>query len=296
MPIDLSIPSTGKITLFVEDPLTRDYLREVWENPIDVVFRLGGGNDGVRAIVKTFEDEGHPNVFGVTDRDFREANRDEWFNPAKTFRTFVLPVHEIENCLLHADALHASTFHNRNLSRDDIENRMSVKAKDLCWWAACRETIAELKRRFREPFVPDPSQAIGDRNAAIAHICNSPWFAKLGGEAARSERSDIEDLLASDHLRMSDRLADGTWRQDFPGKEILRGVAGWMCDRPAMHRFPSRDSDFYSDLAKEIGRWQVANDDVPDHLKALLEALRRRIANARSVSGSSASGDGLEQT
>src|SRR4051812_5537214 len=116
MPLDLSIPATAMIGLIVEDPLTRDYLGAVWANPIEVAFVLGGGNEGVRAIVKSFEEEGIPNVFGVTDRDFRPSNHADWFNPARTFRTFVLPVHEVENYLLDAPALEASPYHNRGLN------------------------------------------------------------------------------------------------------------------------------------------------------------------------------------
>lgn len=58
MPLDLSIPATATMALVVEDSLTRDYLRAIWEDPIDITFVRGGGNDGVRAIVKSFEEEG----------------------------------------------------------------------------------------------------------------------------------------------------------------------------------------------------------------------------------------------
>lgn len=279
MPIDLSIPATARITLFVEDPLTRDYLRRVWDTPIDVEFRLGGGNDGVRAIVKTFEQEGHPNVFGVTDRDFRPSNQAEWVNPTKQFRSFVLPVHEIENYLLQAEALHASPYHNRGLGVADLERRMREKATGLCWWAACRETIAELKRRFRDPFVPDPRQAVVDEESAYRHICDSEWFEKLARGAARSAESDIRQQLRDDRERMGLALESGAWRRDFAGKEILRDVAGWMCDETRISKFPTPRAQFYSDLAKEIGAWQMVNDAIPEDLAALLLALRTRIAS-----------------
>ena len=118
MPIDLSIPSTATIVLWVEDPVTRDYLKAVWRNPSLIAFRLGGGNDGVRAIVRAFDEEGYQNVLGLIDRDFQPSNQDGWSNPAKTFRTFVLPVHEIENYLLDANALHSSRYRNRGLGSD----------------------------------------------------------------------------------------------------------------------------------------------------------------------------------
>ena len=278
MALDLSIPSGATLVLWVEDPLTRDYLRAIWGNPTDVAFRLGGGNEGVRAIVKAFEEEGHPNVFGVTDRDFRPSNRAEWTNPAKTFRTFVLPVHEVENYLLDSAALEASRYQNRGIDAVAIESRMAGKASQLSWWAACRDAIAELKRRFREPFVPDPKQSVIDEATARAHICGSPWFVKLATETGRSSEADVHSLLASSHGEATARLVDGTWRLDFAGKEILRDVAGWMCDRTQIPKFPSTDSEFYIDLAKAIAVCQRTNGAVPADLTDLLAALKARIA------------------
>ncbi len=69
----------------------------------------------------------------------------------------------------------------------------------------------------------------------------------------------------------------------FAGKEILRDVAGWMCDRTAIPRFPSTDVGFYADLAKAIARWQVANNAVPADLANLLAALKARVAPPPSV-------------
>jgi hypothetical protein len=278
MALDLSIPSGATLVLWVEDPLTRDYLRAIWANPTGIAFRLGGGNEGVRAIVKAFEEEGHRNVFGVMDRDFRTSNKSEWTDPAKTFRTFTLPVHEVENYLLEAPAFHTSRYQNRRVDVASIEARMIQKASQLCWWAVCRDAIAELKRRFREPFVPDPKQSVTDETMAHAHICGSAWFAKLAMEAGRSSEADVHTLLSVSHARASDRLADGTWRSDFPGKEILRDVAGWICDRTKIRRFPSSDGEFYSDLAKSIAAWQLDNGAVPTDLTALLTALHMRIA------------------
>jgi hypothetical protein len=232
MPLDLSIPATATIALIVEDPITRDYLREAWGSPIEIAFVLGGGNDGVRSIVRSFEEEGFPNVFGVTDRDFRPSNHPEWRNPAKTFRTFVLPVHEVENYLLDAPALQASAYHNRGLDVGPIERRMSTKASGLCWWAACRESIAVLKLRFREPFIPDPTQAITDELSARAHICGSEWFNKLAGGAAQSTVADVHALLSANHTAATERLADGSWRKEFAGKEILRDVLGGSATDP----------------------------------------------------------------
>jgi hypothetical protein len=270
----------GQINLWVEDDLTRAYLGALW-NDSAVKFLIGGGRDGVGAILKDAEDTGYTNVFGLTDRDFRPSNRVDWSNPSKNFRTFVLPVHEVENYLLHPLALQASRYQNRDLDVTAIEARMLATANRLCWWAACRDTIAELKRRFREPFVPDPKQSVTDEASARAHICESTWFAKLAAEMGRSSEADVHAILAASHAAASARLADGTWRQEFAGKEILRDVASWMCDRTRIPKFPSSDGEFYGDLAKAIAIWQLTNGTIPSELSELLDALKARIARPR---------------
>ena len=60
---------------------------------------------------------------------------------------------------------------------------------------ACREAVAELKRRFREPFVVDPPCTLSSHSAARDHICNSPWFQKLDAESARTKAPEIDQLL-----------------------------------------------------------------------------------------------------
>jgi len=268
---------SGQINLWVEDVLTRAYLDALWNDPA-VKFLIGGGRDGVGAILKDAEDAGYTNVFGVIDRDFGPSNLADWMNPVKTFRKFVLPVHEVENYLLDPPALEASRYQNRGIDVAAIEGRMIAKANQLCWWVACRDAIAERKRRFREEFVPDPKQSVVDEATARAHICGSPWFQKFAADAGRSSEGDVHALLTNARTSASDRLADGTWREDFAGKEILRDVAGWMCDHTKIPKFPSSDVEFYSDLAKGVAAWQVANSAVPADLIKLLAALKARIA------------------
>lgn len=95
----------GAINLWVEDELTRDYLRKVWQEDPAIVFYVGGGNEGITAVLKEAELAGLHNVFALIDRDFGITNRADWNNPAKTSRRFVGSVHEVENHLLDADAL-----------------------------------------------------------------------------------------------------------------------------------------------------------------------------------------------
>src|SRR5271157_1096717 len=209
----------GSINLWVEDALTREYLSTLWNDP-SVFFLVGGGNEGVRAIVKDAEEAGFANVFGLTDRDFRPTNKPGWNDPNRTFRTFVLPVHEIENYLLDSRSLRSSLFNNRGLSETDIQTIIEEAAGRLCWWAACRDVVAELKRRFREPFVADPPCTLDSQDAAKDQICGSEWFKKLESETAKTKVSDIDQLLIDSFKRARDRLGDGSWRINFAGKEI----------------------------------------------------------------------------
>jgi hypothetical protein len=271
----------GIINLWVEDELTREYLSAVWNFPTDVFFLIGGGNEGVGAVVKDAASAGFANVFGLVDRDFRPTNRSNWNAAGKTFRTFVLPVHEIENYLLDPEALAASRLNTLKRTAAQIEGYLVAASGRLTWWAACRHVVAELKGRFREPFVADPPcGTIADEASAVDHICTSPWFVKLAPEAARTRQEDVRRLLADAHREAESQLSDGTWRTEFAGKEIYHDVGSRICDRRALGRpgYQPTQVEFDIDLAKNIAEGQVANNRIHDDLLALLEALRLRIS------------------
>ncbi len=271
----------GIINLWVEDELTREYLSAVWNSPPDVFFLIGGGNEGVIAVLKDAELAGYPNVFGIIDRDFRPTNRADWNAPGKTVRRFVWPVHEIENYLLDPEALASSRLNTLKRTAAQIEGYLMAAAGRLTWWAACRYVVAELKGRFRDPFVADPAcGTIADEASYVDHICTSNWFGKLAQEAARTTREDVRDLLADAHLRAQSQLSDGTWRTEFAGKEIYRDVGSRICDltAPTLRGYTPKMVDI--DLAKDVAAGQAANSRVPHDLLDLLAALRSRISTA----------------
>ncbi|MGP0063676.1 MAG: hypothetical protein ACLQGP_08785 [Isosphaeraceae bacterium] len=269
------------INLWVEDQLTRAYLDAVWNSP-DVGFLIGGGNEGVLGIVNDAEKAGYPNVFAVIDRDFRQSNRSSWMDPAKTSRRFILSVHEIENHLLDPTALAACRFNNRGKTAAEIETMMTTAAGRLGWWAACRDVVAELRKRFREGFLNDPTCAVSCGDEARDHICQSPWFQKLAQETARTTEADIHRLLSDAHVRANQSLSDGRWKTEFAGKEILRDVGSRICDHTSFPRHSTTSTPFDEDLAKEVGAWQRANKAVPADLTDLLAALQQRISRART--------------
>jgi hypothetical protein len=274
----------GIINLWVEDELTREYLSAVWNHPTDVFFLIGGGNEGVSAVVKDAESAGFANVFGLIDRDFRPTNRSRWSSPGKTFRTFVLPVHEIENYLLDPEALVASRLNTLRRTATQIEGYLTAAAGKLTWWAACRQVVAELKSRFRDSFIADPPcGVIADEVNALGHICDSDWFRKLPREAARTSQEDVRQILDVAHQNAQSHLTDGNWRIEFAGKEIYHDIGSRICNRNAddLRGYRPTTVEFAIDLAKSIAAWQSANSRVPQDLVDLLAALRLRIAANR---------------
>jgi hypothetical protein len=265
------------INLWVEDELTRAYLDAVWNSP-SVAYLIGGGSEGVGAIVNDAEKAGYPNVFAVMDRDFREADKTSWTNPKKTSRRFILPVHEIENYLLDASALAASRFNNLSKPESEIEAMMTGTATRLCWWAACRDVVAELRRRFRAGFLGDPACTVDSEDQARDHICQSSWFQRLAHETSRTGVVDVHQLLSDAHLRARQSLCDGNWKVEFAGKEILHDVGSHICHRPGLKNYNPSRAEFDEDLAKEVGAWQRRNQAVPRDLTDLLAALQQRIA------------------
>jgi hypothetical protein len=269
----------GVINLWVEDRLGREYLSSLWANDPGIAFFVAGGNEGVRAVVADAEKAGFPNVFGVIDRDFRPTNQPHWFSPQKNFRTFVLPVHEMENYLLDPEAIAQSRLNTLNQTAEQVREHLKRSADRLAWWSACRGVIAELKRRFRDHFVPDPGcGVITDAVTAIDHICSSAWFLGLATELSRNTRADIQRLLVDAYQQAVTYLADGKWLIEYSGKEIYRDVGSHICDRQKLSGYNATSTEFDIDLAKDIASRQISNNSVPQDLSDLLKALKQRIA------------------
>ena len=238
---------------------------------------MGGGIDGVKAIAQDAKRSGLRNVFAVVDRDLRKSNRIDWFSPGKTFSEFVPPVHEVENHLLDPAALAACPYNNRCKTRDEIEGFLLSRARNLCWWVACLETVAELKSRFRDECIRNPRYpTVNDLDPAVNHVLSDNWFQKLDRETARSTAADVRQLVLDNHAKATQRLNDGSWRDEFAGKEILNHVGSQIVDwQKTARKGPTADS--LPDLAKEVADWQVKNQTVRQDLLDLRLALKERI-------------------
>ncbi len=264
----------GAINLWVEDPLVRDYLREAWAGDPAVVFYVGGGREGVLAIVKEAEEAGLRNVFAYVDRDLYETNRPDWTDPNKTSRRFVASVHEIENFLLDEEALAGCRLNTGNRTCDEIRDRLQQRAAELDWWMACRRVIVEIREGFWKGFPahPNPSQ-VNSQSTAEQYLRSSPWLDTLPQRTAGLRPADVSDRLAAEYRVTRQQIADGSWKTQFSGRELFRSIRGWVY---TVQQSASSPSVLDADLANSVGRWQADNQRVPQELADLLAAMKVR--------------------
>jgi hypothetical protein len=264
----------GAINLWVEDTLTRDYLRKVWQDHPALVFYVGGGIEGVNAVLREAEIAGLNNVFAFVDRDFGTSNRPNWNNPAAGSRRFVSSHHEIENHLLAPDAIAGCSLNTGRRSAADIEARMHQRATELAWSTACRCVIAEAKRNTLQNFPAHPKcPPVTDQATAESYILGLPWWAQLQAFAPSLANANLKAKLLAHHAAVSSWLGSKQWTVEFSGKELFLHVSGWVYANPVPGGSPAAN---HSDLAKAVGEWQAANNQVPQELSELLTVLKAR--------------------
>jgi hypothetical protein len=279
MTAESSIPSLyrGKINLWVEDVLTREYLKGIWEDDPDFFFLIAGGNENIAAILKDAEERGYTNVFGYVDRDFGPSNRANWTDTTKRARRFVSNSHEIENFLLDKDALAGCALNTESRSAPDIDNRLKARASELVWWMACRSVIVELRKDFREDFLEHPKcPDVYDLDSAERYITSQGWFAGLKIRAYNvSAPGEISKRVTAAKGIMANTIDDGSWRIHFSGKELFRHVRGLIYKK--LPRSDVSKTELDLDVAKSVARWQVDNCSVPKELVVLRQVMRQRV-------------------
>lgn len=264
----------GLINLWVEDTMTRDYLRKVWQDPPAIMFYVGGGNEGVSAVLREAEIAGLNNVFAFIDRDFNASNRANWNNPVATSRRFVSSCHEIENHLLAPDALANCALNTGNRNAADIKMRMHQRATELAWWLACRCVIAETRAATLQDFPSHPKcPPVVDQTSAEAYILGLSWWAHIQAYVPSLTSADLCTRLAVHYANVRTWLGTDQWTVEFPGKELFLHVSGWVYSNPPAGGSATLNQ---SDLAKSIGEWQAANNQVPQELTDLLTVLKSR--------------------
>lgn len=249
------------IILWVEDPLTRTYLRALWADP-DISFLVGGGNDAVVAAVRDARMNGEGNVFGFRDRDFLESNTSDWYDPNKQPHVFRPIRHEIENYLIRPDILAVldPNLNPQGRTEADLHERALAFATTSLWWMVCRAVIHDANREVIHQFPIHPSW--GSRNlldaaSARTHL-EQALSASTWGQGVATWVSDIRATWISDRMEIQRKfyqaaLDGGSWPEIWSGKDIFKELAGHV-------NTGKRKAVAADELAKAIGGWQNQNE------------------------------------
>jgi hypothetical protein len=115
---------------------------------------------------------------------------------------------------------------------------------------------------------------VTNETQAREYIVQCSWFKELASRSSATSAVEIERMLAAAHTIAQTQLQDGTWRQEFSGKELFHEVRDWVYTHEVGQQSGIvRDSD----LAKTLAEWQVANGRVPQELIELIQALRGKV-------------------
>jgi len=185
MPVDADLMKLHRrpMNLWVEDPLTSEYLNEVWQEP-RILLLIAGSSASVKPVVSLACTNGAKNVFGLVDRDFENTNEPRWASPL--LHHFVLPVHEMENYLLDANALAGCDVNNRARSIAEIEIRMLGFAQSVLYWMAANAVINRIRQACLNDFIVRPKQAELTSEAEIwNYIQTTPWYQGFPAKASQ---------------------------------------------------------------------------------------------------------------
>jgi len=266
-----SLSLINKIVVWVEDELSRAYLKELWDDG-EIGFLVSGGGESLLAVVHAAQQQRIGNIFGVRDRDFRESNYAKWTDPTRNVKVFTLPAHEIENYLLDSDALAACPENTGKRTQTEIGASMQGHAEVLMPWMACRRAIQKLRDLFIADFPAHPTiQQVENQQDAENYILNTYWYQQLSERVASVTRSHVDSLVQSAHTKMQEYLNSGEWRVEFSGKEIFKGIRGWV------HTAGGKGLSADVELAQSIAAWQRDKRRVPPHLNNLRSALRAKV-------------------
>ena len=263
-----------KASLWVEDSLTRQYLKAVWGEDLNLAILVAGGTESVRGLTSKARQAGHGCVFGICDRDFGSTNRSRWSATTDVFR---LDMHEIENAALHDDQVLADAAAALGGRRDAkaIQSMLATTAQDCSWGMALGATLRWLHEQHNDGF-PDSRGLLGvrERDAAFARIEASRWWLdtlpQLGATMARDR---VAERLDAEHARFDADVATGAFRRSFAGKALLEHLASWLLQSGHSGARPRLE-----DLVKKVGELQRATRSVPGEIgeieRCIAEAIR----------------------
>jgi hypothetical protein len=159
-----------QILVWVEDEVTRTYLREVWQDS-NIGLLIAGGHENIHAVVKSARAQGFLHVFGFRDRDFGGTNRPKWQDDPEGVLTS--EVFEVENLALDSQAMFACQLNSSKMTAEQISARLRELASKRCWWMSCRHAITDVRNAITDKFVEHPKlgKVTTQAEAEESHLC-----------------------------------------------------------------------------------------------------------------------------
>ncbi len=267
-----------RVNIWVEDPLSADYLTAVWPNS-NFHFIVSGGIAGAKAMAKRASDDHLPiHVFAVVDRDLGTDNEARWADaawPGVVFRPSVL---EVENFLLDEVALAVANGNAAKKNDHEIHQLFTARASYLAWWMTCKRVLAEINSIRNQAFPadklahPDQVNPIGTVGDAVALLEQCVWATNtLPTLTSELTNAALRVRVEAAHAAVLGWLAGNDWRREFSGKELFNWVYGQISSGAGGTRPASIES-----LAAEVGAIQAASGRVPPSLTSLEASIRRR--------------------
>lgn len=273
-----SVLSQRPILLIVEDRITKEYLYTTWGADQQYFNILTSGSHVVvKGSVEDLRKHGSSNVFGLIDRDFENDNVARWSsvnNPPYIFRP---SRHELENFLLDWNALAGCDLNQRRKqpsTASEIQSWAENEANKQPWWLACRKCLSEFQTLHGDGFPSAPTMPkMVDFQSAYDHIADSSWFSGL--QSKTNEILNAQNLttrLISSEAEYRGDVTSGNWIRTFSGKEIFNHI------RSRIHSIPnSPTAEPNVDLAKSVGKWQLAQSAIPPEVDQLRRVLKARV-------------------
>lgn len=260
-----SISVSSKITVFVEDELTREYLSTIWAFSLSKLSIICAGNINTVRNLVAYHRANNDICFGIVDRDYRWADSDN------NGHIFTLKRHEIENYCLDVKAMHKSSFNaKQNLSESRIGDIIGLFVNERKFWFACCYLLHKLDLLVKEGFPPHPPQTnIIDSQSIIAYINNCGYHADVTNRLNNINSTGIEAYVSGILADIEKHYTQNQQMVFFPGKEVFRHIRGYLGSNYA----DGRTMDI--DMAKEIGDYQVKTRSIPRELVLIEQEVMR---------------------
>ena len=261
------------VNVWVEDDVTRAYLKAVWKEDADIGVLIAGGWTNVAGAVEESRQGGYGNVYGCRDRDFGDSNRAQWGDASLVL--FKGDAFEVENLQLDEKAIEACEVNTAGKSAADILAAMHALATAQVWWMACRKVLDTVMRDTTKGFPEHPPRGeIVDQASAEKMILHDAWVLSVASTIpALVDPKTLRAALVSAHAIYDGDLKSGAWKQSFSGKEILHEIVTWFWTS----RRPSKKDGLWVDLAKAVARAQLDQRTVPTEVTDLRAVLRAHV-------------------